>query len=511
VKLSGRAMASRIAELQAKLGGGAMIMGGMKPGGAPPLRKKRAKRRAHTLDHTAVLDRAGSVSGRAPRKKKAAIKFEDLEDADSDQFGRSMVSASAAKRPRSMTPNVGRSKPPSPKKRHGMGMAMGALLAKTGTLSMPKSGATSAPKHSAAAVAPRTHSPPERESVVAVDGAESTSLPTDHPPTQKTDVFRSASPPISSLEVQRNAFGQKAMPTPSSTDDQDAWRPEEQSMATLPSFEFGALCRLQTDPAAATAEEADALRVGTADCAEVAVPSKVPKMQNTSSTASAPKFHIVPKKKALPSTPPSVAAAAAAEAKEDAVEENKATEAKESPLPKTQSLPPMVRRKDCPLPPSPSNLESKSVPEAAVVALPLAAALKVTDKKKAAAATKNEEEKEAPPSATPMRRKRSQPLSVELVAGTERQKTLRLHHHIHKYIKSGADPKASPKGFTIEAFNKMFGDDLRAHGIEEQWKLIRIGTKDVAHSFYQMTRTNLDVEFRNHHSTGYEVTFAAPE
>jgi len=32
---------SKIAALQAKLGGGAMIMGGMRPGGVNPLKKKK--------------------------------------------------------------------------------------------------------------------------------------------------------------------------------------------------------------------------------------------------------------------------------------------------------------------------------------------------------------------------------------------------------------------------------------------------------------------------------------
>ena len=100
-------------------------------------------------------------------------------------------------------------------------------------------------------------------------------------------------------------------------------------------------------------------------------------------------------------------------------------------------------------------------------------------------------------------------VSAELVSGSGTTVSVRLHHHIDKYIKSASG--SGPRGYRIEAFNKMFGDDLKGFGIAEEWRLTRIGTKDVDKCFYQMTKTNLDVEFRNNQNKGYEVTFAAPE
>ena len=84
-------MASRIAALQAKLGGGAMIMGGMRPGGGPPIRKKKPQRR-NSLDNSALLDRT-TVSRGNRKKKKRKINLDDLEDDDAkknDQFSGSV-------------------------------------------------------------------------------------------------------------------------------------------------------------------------------------------------------------------------------------------------------------------------------------------------------------------------------------------------------------------------------------------------------------------------------------
>ena len=57
----------------------------------------------------------------------------------------------------------------------------------------------------------------------------------------------------------------------------------------------------------------------------------------------------------------------------------------------------------------------------------------------------------------------------------------------------------------------MFGEELKKVGIGIGWKLTKLGQKDVSKAFFQMTKTNLGVEFRNNQSKGYQVTFAAPE
>eukprot|EP00484_Ammonia_sp_Unknown_P004332 CAMPEP_0197077412 /NCGR_PEP_ID=MMETSP1384-20130603/212607_1 /TAXON_ID=29189 /ORGANISM="Ammonia sp." /LENGTH=1280 /DNA_ID=CAMNT_0042516279 /DNA_START=629 /DNA_END=4471 /DNA_ORIENTATION=+ len=72
-------MASRIAALQAKLGGGAMIMGGMRPGGRPPVKKKPQKQRRASLDNSALLDRTVVKKGNRKRKK-INVDFNELED-----------------------------------------------------------------------------------------------------------------------------------------------------------------------------------------------------------------------------------------------------------------------------------------------------------------------------------------------------------------------------------------------------------------------------------------------
>eukprot|EP00485_Elphidium_margaritaceum_P010770 CAMPEP_0202687948 /NCGR_PEP_ID=MMETSP1385-20130828/3495_1 /ASSEMBLY_ACC=CAM_ASM_000861 /TAXON_ID=933848 /ORGANISM="Elphidium margaritaceum" /LENGTH=854 /DNA_ID=CAMNT_0049342813 /DNA_START=110 /DNA_END=2674 /DNA_ORIENTATION=- len=87
-------------------------------------------------------------------------------------------------------------------------------------------------------------------------------------------------------------------------------------------------------------------------------------------------------------------------------------------------------------------------------------------------------------------------------------KTIRLYHSIEKYVKSAAEK--GPKGYKIIEFSKMFGADLQALGVQVEWKLTKLGAKDVSKAFFQMTKTNLDVEFRNNKNKGYVVTFSAP-
>eukprot|EP00483_Globobulimina_turgida_P010984 UN11005 len=98
---------------------------------------------------------------------------------------------------------------------------------------------------------------------------------------------------------------------------------------------------------------------------------------------------------------------------------------------------------------------------------------------------------------------------VEVIADGDGVKTLRLYHNMDKYLRSSAEK--GRRGFVIAAFVKMFGDDLKECGVDIGWKLVKLGSKDVSKAFYQMTKTNLGVEFRNHKNKGYEGTFAAPQ
>jgi len=98
---------------------------------------------------------------------------------------------------------------------------------------------------------------------------------------------------------------------------------------------------------------------------------------------------------------------------------------------------------------------------------------------------------------------------LEMIEDGGNNKVIRLYHNIDKYIKSAAEK--GPKGYKIVEYNKMFGNDLKELGVEIGWKLTKLGKKDVSKAFYQMTKTNLGVEFRNCQNKGYEVTFSAPE
>ena len=121
----------------------------------------------------------------------------------------------------------------------------------------------------------------------------------------------------------------------------------------------------------------------------------------------------------------------------------------------------------------------------------------------------NKEEKVSSP-ISPKRPKspRSPKVSVEVIESTDSQMVvLRLYHNMDKYISGSA--QKGPKGYKIEEFHKMFGDELKNAGIEIGWKLIKIGDKSVENAFYQMIKNNLSVEFKNSQNKGYLVTFAA--
>jgi len=102
---------------------------------------------------------------------------------------------------------------------------------------------------------------------------------------------------------------------------------------------------------------------------------------------------------------------------------------------------------------------------------------------------------------------RSPKISVEVIESTDNEIILRLYHNMDKYISGSAEK--GPKGYKIEQFHKMFGDELKNAGIEIGWKLMKIGDKSVENAFYQMIKNNLSVEFKNSQNKGYLVTFAA--
>ena len=72
-------MASRIAALQAKLGGDAMIIGGMRHGAMNPLNKKTKSQETRSIDNSAILERT-VVEKRKSKKKRKVLNFEELED-----------------------------------------------------------------------------------------------------------------------------------------------------------------------------------------------------------------------------------------------------------------------------------------------------------------------------------------------------------------------------------------------------------------------------------------------
>eukprot|EP01083_Nonionella_stella_P291404 991589_1 len=129
-------MASRIAALQAKLGGGAMIMG-MRPGGAPPMRRKKKRQRRASLDNSALLDRTVINKGNR-KKKRITVNFDALaDDEKGDPFAQSMSSNINMKKtkPINNSSNENKSndnKSNEKKKKYGMGGGMGGLLAKAG-------------------------------------------------------------------------------------------------------------------------------------------------------------------------------------------------------------------------------------------------------------------------------------------------------------------------------------------------------------------------------------------
>ena len=132
-----------------------------------------------------------------------------------------------------------------------------------------------------------------------------------------------------------------------------------------------------------------------------------------------------------------------------------------------------------------------------------------TPKTKKATTPKKSTTPKASKPRTPRRSGSSSRPSVEVIEDGDNCKTLRLYHNMDKYIKSAAEK--GPKGYKIVEFNKMFGNDLKELGVDIGWKLTKLGPKDVSKAFYQMTKTNLGVEFRNANNKGYEVTFSAPQ
>eukprot|EP01083_Nonionella_stella_P263290 894535_1 len=123
--------------------------------------------------------------------------------------------------------------------------------------------------------------------------------------------------------------------------------------------------------------------------------------------------------------------------------------------------------------------------------------------------TKSTKNTKSPKSPKSPRTPRGNKQSIEIINDENDIKTIRLFHNIDKYIKSSSEK--GPKGYLISAFNKKFGDDLKECGVDIGWKLVKLGPKDVTKAFYQMTKTNVDVEFKNSKNKGYQVTFAAPQ
>eukprot|EP01084_Bolivina_argentea_P103388 185194_1 len=134
-------MASRIAALQAKLGGGAMIMGGMRPGGARPMRKKKSRQRRASLDNSALLNRPVAAPGK--KKRKTQLNFDVLADiaaeekTAADPFQESLASDINMKDTKPVSANTTKTqnhtkKPMRGRPMPGMGGGMGALLAGAG-------------------------------------------------------------------------------------------------------------------------------------------------------------------------------------------------------------------------------------------------------------------------------------------------------------------------------------------------------------------------------------------
>merc|ERR1712061_34333 len=90
----------------------------------------------------------------------------------------------------------------------------------------------------------------------------------------------------------------------------------------------------------------------------------------------------------------------------------------------------------------------------------------------------NDDEKEIKvPSKKPMspkspRSPNSPMVSVEVISSTESEVVLRCFHVMDKYIDGCADK--GPKGYKIDQFHKMFGDEFKNAGIDIGWKLMKI-------------------------------------
>jgi len=98
--------------------------------------------------------------------------------------------------------------------------------------------------------------------------------------------------------------------------------------------------------------------------------------------------------------------------------------------------------------------------------------------------------------------------SVELLSGFNDHKVVRIHHSIEKYVEFEA--VKGPKGYRISGFKAKFGGDLKAHGVEVGWRILKLGEKDVSEMFTQIIKTNLDVEWRNSKGRGVQITFGKP-
>ena len=156
-----------------------------------------------------------------------------------------------------------------------------------------------------------------------------------------------------------------------------------------------------------------------------------------------------------------------------------------------------------------NSSKPKISPKASPKATPKATPKKMTfEEKKVDSNSTNPSKKTDKPSArSPRRSGSSSRPPLEMIQDGENTKVIRLYHNIDKFVKSAADK--GPKGYKIVEYNKMFGNDLKELGVEIGWKLTKLGKKDVSKAFYQMTKTNLGVEFRNCQNKGYEVTFSA--
>ena len=95
--------------------------------------------------------------------------------------------------------------------------------------------------------------------------------------------------------------------------------------------------------------------------------------------------------------------------------------------------------------------------------------------------------------------------SVELISSYNDHKVVRITRALDTYVECVA--VNGSKGFKVNAFKAKFGFDLQRYGVATDWRVIKLGDKDVSNMFTAVIK---DAIAKQWDGKSMEITFGKP-